>query len=1411
MNKKVLTLCAGALLMSMTVGTALAHQPEYRSPNVVAKSSSRTVARIDTTKWYQLKTTTIVNGQEVEGYLTQARDLSTGKVYLQVVPYYRVPLLSSLWKIEYSANGDGVSGGNWTFINKETNLALSYDHTFSATADTNTPTKDNAVLEDCNTTWEWYNTDVQTTAFTPVAPYAFIDADATKSTVMCMIQCTDGLIYSFVGPKSDVIQNNIVNPGLNPLTIQPVLAESIVLSPSDFNSMIDYNKPSYAQNAEFKFFYPNGNAMDTTRMTGFSFDEAMMPGQKYVAARSNISDIYEMALAQNGYTGAGIEDLLTAYYTAQATYDEAKANYNSASAQYNQAFVSLDAQKRVVEFYEKKSKSATETLLTKRGIVNDKILDVEDLLENSTNVSIIKGLIQAGDLVAASDIDEKKEAYDNALAEYRQSYGEENIEEMTAAVNVLKAASEYVSCYELTDKVAGEETLEWWLKFVYDFNSCLENLDNLEIMLNRAINYDSQLTEAKEILTQKETVLNSADNVLKLKEESKKLAYQQLEAAISALNTGTEAFAKVNYILDEGYMRLKLVEDAGENINAADKYLMVDTTFWQTTQVPSRSDLKIVNKTPDTNDKPAIEARYFFKLTYHPSQDSIVVEPLNASAISDAEYNAGKKWIESNVSNGFVYENDLAYGSQPSNTHTRLDENQDMPVAIKLADDIATVGQGLTAGSVNRADHSYLKTRIGFNNPYDYLKRITLDEGLYFIQSKNMGKNVVANMSGFLMYDVPEVGAQDFNDMPATMFVVEKAGCDKGSRVTIHNREYGNWGRAFEGQLYEDKDGIYFINARDYNISLGSYKLAIGDHYTITPVTNADALTSDKHGYQFIEPETLPYTEYAIHYNLAANQNLYLNVADDNFVMGTEGAETYYQLDTINPINNQGTVLNYFGYGEGVANLPQLKRQAYVLKVRDANLIDNDTTYVALVTEPGQNGYYKAMGINDIRAGKGQLAQFYLKADQLNDSTKYYALVDIRENTYWPEVNNGARMARYNDANGYISYDDLNNAPDERIAAFALVTNDRPLYRTIEDETVNFYNSSNQKLYEDAGFLGFTTSENGAMAVEAVVGSNVRMPQYLLGFNKDSVADGYWCNTNTHGYFASVEEAEAAAEDVTHIVRYNGYTTGRYLVNYTDSVLKYGEGSHAYHNPNDFTHRGLAVRLGFVEGVHMVVTADEAKNINDFLGTEVKAGEYFFTLVGGHTLADLKNEQGYIIPERLFSDKYTKMNAYTSGKHNNWSFSFRLTDLAGDGDQSEFLIESNLEGVSSIGSMEGAWVKDVNGCPVINYISGNHTTIEADDVEADNITDGDIFTLEATNETATANEEISAEEATVSVVATDGAVIVKGAEGKNVVVSTILGKVVANEVLNSDNETIAAPAGIVVVSVDGESFKVAVK
>ena len=86
----------------------------------------------------------------------------------------------------------------------------------------------------------------------------------------------------------------------------------------------------------------------------------------------------------------------------------------------------------------------------------------------------------------------------------------------------------------------------------------------------------------------------------------------------------------------------------------------------------------------------------------------------------------------------------------------------------------------------------------------------------------------------------------------------------------------------------------------------------------------------------------------------------------------------------------------------------------------------------------------------------------------------------------------------------------------------------------------------------------------------------------------------------------------------------------------------------------------------------------------------------------------------------------------------------------------------------------------------------------------------DIFNMnENESSNPTANETISA--GNVVVAGTNGAVVVKGAEGKSVIVSTILGKVVANEVLTSDNAQITAPAGVVVVSVDGESFKVVVK
>ena len=191
--------------------------------------------------------------------------------------------------------------------------------------------------------------------------------------------------------------------------------------------------------------------------------------------------------------------------------------------------------------------------------------------------------------------------------------------------------------------------------------------------------------------------------------------------------------------------------------------------------------------------------------------------------------------------------------------------------------------------------------------------------------------------------------------------------------------------------------------------------------------------------------------------------------------------------------------------------------------------------------------------------------------------------------------------------------------------------------------------------------------------------------------------------------------------------------------------------AHAPELKNPYLEDGKYTKLGFVDAVHGVNDLNIIQN-----GDTVKT--------------------------------YELTDAVKKSSLNPVEFAFRIVDRTTE----DFIIESTE---LKDGAYVTAYVRWQNGVPVLTQ----------------DITDAEVFNVRETALNPTANEEISAEASAISVIATDGAVIVKGAEGKNVIVSTILGKVVANETVNSDNETIAAPAGIVVVSVDGESFKVAVK
>ena len=102
-------------------------------------------------------------------------------------------------------------------------------------------------------------------------------------------------------------------------------------------------------------------------------------------------------------------------------------------------------------------------------------------------------------------------------------------------------------------------------------------------------------------------------------------------------------------------------------------------------------------------------------------------------------------------------------------------------------------------------------------------------------------------------------------------------------------------------------------------------------------------------------------------------------------------------------------------------------------------------------------------------------------------------------------------------------------------------------------------------------------------------------------------------------------------------------------------------------------------------------------------------------------------------------------------------------------------------------------VKVQNGVPVI----ARHTTA------AEGILNAERWNIDNRKSIPTANEGINASE--VSVIAGNGIVTIKGAAGKTVAISNVLGQTIANTVLSSDNAEIAAPAGVVVVAVEGEA------
>ena len=918
------------------------------------------------------------------------------------------------------------------------------------------------------------------------------------------------------------------------------------------------------------------------------------------------------------------------------------------------------------------------------------------------------------------------------------------------------------------------------------------------------------------------------------------------------------------------------------------KYLLADTAiYYKSNQSLSSPAVKFALENWTDNDNAFMKARYYFRATYFPTQDSIVLEPLNAAV--QAPFEDGMYWKDSECTKSFAT---MQYSKANTLVNDFVNPKTGSRTVSLAIDDVS--GKDVLTVVYDNTNTQFAKLTI--NRSFAYLTRTTVPDGLYYInlankdadaRNRSKGMSIVHNMESKLMYDT-EAKNQDYSLMPATMWVVKQLGCPEeglANYVHIQNREYPNV--VFEGQLYKveghDAEGneieaYRFIDRSNdysagYESNIGWFKensLRVVDVMDIQEVEEEIAYTPT-HGYKWFDKDVLNdgvENNFQINWNNGYVDAVLKHVKGNNIAV-EEGDATIFEIAEATLATDQGAIENKFGAilkeiveckaGNAVKEDPvldQLKRKAYLIKVKDNNLIDNDELFLASVRDNDGRYYYKAMKLSEMDNYYKKLGVFYLKADQINleggnPVDTCYVLVDINSPVKFADKADKTKWASYEGleySNGWMKAaveagsemrmlrdNNLEDQPNDVSDAFYFSGNPVNQYINIAadykvdlNSNIKFFQQLAEKnyLFEDGNdankvsliqdinpdfhYLGVESkglTTKPALYVDEVVKDNPNMQRYLFGVRVDSIRDGYICDHSSriHGYWELEKDAEDDGE--VHFEKYNGYTAGWFLVNLEDSI---SSANNMMHDADLYKYNSYT-RLGFVEGIHQV----DGDN------------EYFYVVNNGYTLKDLMTvkdnsvepqatyvAKGKVLDPKFLADldengknKYVTRHSIKGDVNTNHTFSLRKTksDNEGTVEMSEpFLLESYMKGESKIGSFTGAWVKSENGIPVLaKYSTGASDHENGNSSISERIGQSGIFYFETTEEEATANEGI--ETSSIQVVATNGAVIVKGAAGKNVVITNVLGQKVASTVVASDEATIATPAGVVVVAVKGEA------
>ena len=469
-----------------------------------------------------------------------------------------------------------------------------------------------------------------------------------------------------------------------------------------------------------------------------------------------------------------------------------------------------------------------------------------------------------------------------------------------------------------------------------------------------------------------------------------------------------------------------------------------------------------------------------------------------------------------------------------------------------------------------------------------------------------------------------------------------------------------------------------------------------------------------------------------------------------------------------------------YGYTSEAAGATQLYKSVYMLKVKDGDNINNDHLFVGI----NKNGKYCVADTLDMKSDY-TLATFALKENNHwtadNEDGHYYALVRVDNVWAWPVDEDG--NTNYDPAKvvgwSYNLVDEdklaieqgqldakVENLCQDRTESFILEADTMPYYRRVVGlKTEKFYSTNNENRTLGESVIDGVTYMNIFSAVEEPERNNEffidtahvnvsSMPTYLLALDVEAKKTAE-CNHEDH----------PAIGDHYQVI---DYLQGRYMVDASvDSVIP------AYLKNSVKPFENVYTRYAFVNAIHY----QDTLYIMDAADATIKYDR---------DLYDGKNVAKKVV---------LKEKAYDGA-----SIAFRLKDQS---DDENFYIETKGKqyGYAANGN---TWLKEQNH-NIVSTGRGYSETGDHNGYWHQNVYE-DIYQALLLNTTAqsdaTANEDV--EVSSVTVIAGNGQITVAGAAGKKVVITNILGQTVANTVVTSDNATIAAPAGVVVVAIEGE-------